>query len=279
MQKMSIIDFLNQNQGVTNAFLVLALVLTTGYYAKKVSNQTNLMLQKEKRRIILEEIHSIVAPHIVKLKKEIEVIQNHELYWSRDYYGKGIFLNIFKILDFDFKDSLVYCDFFEKNPEFEEKYLHQDDIYDELNELYCQLEGEIRTPKLKERLDEVVEEFNKSRPESKNLRREDVDEPEKIFGNFIISGCEQKKESYMRGPTEDFWKEYREELLKFRDTPKVKQLDGEIEKILKDYENLKKELLESLGEILDEYRKEYHITEFEIYSSVEDPGKLLRGLY
>lgn len=279
MQKMSIIDFLNQNQGATNAFLVLALVLTTVYYAKKVSDQTNLMFQKEKRCIILEEIHSIVAPHILTLKKEIEVIQNHELYWLRDYYGDGAFLNIFKILNFDFKESLVYCDFFEKNPEFEEKYLHHDDIYDSLNEQYCQLEGEIKTPKLKERLDEMVEKFNKSKQGSNALHQDHTDEPEKIFGNFIISGCEPKKDPYLRGSIGDFWKEYKEELLKFRDTPKVKQLDGEIQQILEDYENLNRELLESLNEILDKYRKDYHIPEFEIYDPVEAPGKRSSGLY
>lgn len=274
---MDFVDFLNQNQGATNAFLVLALVVVTGYYAKKVSDQTNLMLQKEKRQMILEEIHSIIAPHITNLKSEIKVIQNHELYWLK-IRGEGRFTNIFKILDFDFRESRIYSDFFEKHPEFQKKYLQHDDLFDKLNKLYCQLEGKIRIPKLKERLIELVNEFNNSREPAYVIRGEYESKPENIFGNFVINKYDTEKEPDTNEPHKDFWDEYKDELLKFRDVPGVKQLDGEIEKILKDYENLNKELLESLGEILDEYRKDYHFTEFEMYNSAEVYGKTLRGL-
>ncbi|MCK4732789.1 MAG: hypothetical protein KAT65_10070, partial [Methanophagales archaeon] len=65
-------------------------------------------------------------------------------------------------------------------------------------------------------------------------------------------------------PCIDFWEEYRDELLKFRDTPQIKELDKEIEGTLSQLKDLDEALLEKIEEIREEYRVKYKFTKYEI---------------
>ena len=73
--------FLNNGQlnwdaigAISNIVLVTALVLITYWYAKKVSEQTDLMVKDRERNKILEEVQDFLTPTIHHLGKEIEYI-------------------------------------------------------------------------------------------------------------------------------------------------------------------------------------------------------------
>ena len=65
-------------------------------------------------------------------------------------------------------------------------------------------------------------------------------------------------------PCIDFWEEYRDELLKFRNTPRIEELDKEIEGILSQLRGLDGALLEKIAEIREKYRVKYNFTKYEI---------------
>ena len=82
--------FLNNGQlnwdaigAISNIVLVTALVLITYWYAKKVSEQTDLMVKDRERNKILEEVQDFLTPTIHHLEKEIEYIQNNNILWSK----------------------------------------------------------------------------------------------------------------------------------------------------------------------------------------------------
>ena len=61
-----------------------------------------------------------------------------------------------------------------------------------------------------------------------------------------------------------FWKEHGDELLKFRNTSRVKELEKENENMLIQLKKLNEEFLENIKEIIEKYRKEYNFTKYEI---------------
>lgn len=259
------IEALNRNQGAINILLIFALVVVTAYYAKQVKNQTNLMLENEKRRMILDEVQYLLHPKIESLKSEIKRLKDRDLYWKR-VHDKGKFETIFKFFkDYDPRESLVHRDFFEEYPDWEIKLYEHDRFYDKLNELYEEAEVEIRTQELSQRLIGMVSRFNEPRHDSYRLKGDHVTKPEILFGNYIINKYVVPERPEVIAPNNDFWKEHKDELLKVWETPKLKSLDEEIEKVLREFEKFDKDLLEELETILEKYRKKYNITETEIW--------------
>jgi hypothetical protein len=51
---------------ISNIVLVLALVIITGWYARQVRKQTILMEKNMMRKMILEEIHDVLNPRILR---------------------------------------------------------------------------------------------------------------------------------------------------------------------------------------------------------------------
>ena len=82
--------FLNNGQlnwdaigAIINIVLVTALVLITYWYAKKVSEQTKLMVRNGERNKILEGVQDVLTPMINHLEREIKYIQNNNILWSK----------------------------------------------------------------------------------------------------------------------------------------------------------------------------------------------------
>jgi len=273
---MNITDiFLNNGQlnwnaigAIGNIILVAALVVITALYAREVRRQTALMVNDRGRNKILEEVQNVLTPTIYHLEeKEIEAIQNNEIFWSKrggvgefgprySRYGRGKTIETIKRL-FN-ESSAVFKDVIHKDADLESKFVSHDNFREKLNELYAEIESEVKTPRLKERLKALVKEFNESRKENK--LEMDFDEIVRIIGGCIINGRSITSNQQLI----DFWEEYRNELLKFRDTPQIKELDKEIEGTLSQLKNLDEALLEKIEEIREEYRVKYNFTKYEI---------------
>jgi len=155
-----------------------------------------------------------------------------------------------------------------------------DSLYDKLNNLYTEIEREVKTPKLKEHLKVLVNKFNESREEAYRLRGEFFDKPERIFGNLIINFRYPRERSPDTiEPHIDFWEEYRDELLKFRNTQRIEELDGVIKGLLNQLRDIDEEILEEIEEIRENYRVKYNFTKYEIDPKLrEDEEWWSRGL-
>ena len=242
---------------ISNIILVAALVFITWRYARQVRKQTILMEKDRIRNRILEQIQDVLTPTIDSLEKEIEAIKKNEIFWYKSR-EEGIFEGLFKI----YGNSGAFKDVFGKFPDLEEMFLSHDNLYGKLNGLYTEIEREIRTPELKERLKNLVNTFNQLREEAYKLRW--VSDIERIFGNYIINKWNPKRSPNTIEPLIDFWEEYKDELLDFRNTSRVKELDKEIENRLNQLKELDSDLLEKIKEKREKYREEYHFTKYEI---------------
>ena len=242
---------------ISNIILVTALVFITWRYAREVRKQTILMERDRRRNNILEEIKDVLTPTIYSLEKEIEAIKKNEIFWYKSR-EEGIFDELSKI----YGDSGAFKDVFGKFPDLEEMFLSHDNLYGKLNGLYTEIEREIRTPELKERLKNLVNTFNQSREEAYKLRW--VSDLERIFGNYVINKWNPKRSPNTIEPRIDFWEEYRDKLLEFRNTPRVRELDKEIENRLTQLKELDGNLLDKIKEKREKYRKEYQFTKYEI---------------
>lgn len=245
---------------ISNILLVLALVVITFWYAKKVSEQTKLMIKDRERGKILEEIQDVLTPTIHHLEKEISAIKKSEIFWSKPY-EEGMFDGLSKFFYNKIEHTDAFKDIFRKHPDLEGKFLSHDNLYDKLNECYAKMEKEIMTPELKEHLKVLVDKFNQSREEPFKLAKAHLNEPERFFGGYIINNWSPEGRNE---PRTDFWKECKEELLKFRNTPRVKELEKEKESILIQFKKLNEEFLENIKEIREKYRKEHNFTKYEI---------------
>jgi len=221
---------------ISNFILVAALVGVTYWYAKKVSEQTELMVKDRGRNRALEEVQDVLTPTIHFLKAGIEVIQDNQIFWYRDTPEESRFdKGLSKLFDGNKREwNAALRDFIGKNPSLETKYHSHNALYDELKAFYAKIEGEVKTPELTERLKVLKNNFNESREEAYRLRAEVFDESKHIFVNYIINlRCPIVRSPNTIDPCIDFWEEYRDELLKFRDTPQIKELDKEIEGVLR----------------------------------------------
>lgn len=257
--------FINNGQlnwGAISAILIAISVFITWWYFRK---QTTLKVKDSERNKILEQVQDVLTPTIHFLKAEIEAIQDNKIFWYRDRSGEGRFdKGLSKLFDGNKREwSAALRDFIGKNPGLKTKFHTHNVLYDKLNELYAKIECDVKTPT--ERLKVLVRNFNESREEAYRLKAEAFDEPERIFGNYIINlRCPIERSPDNIEPRIDFWEEYRDELLKFRDTPQIKELDKEIGGVLSQLRELDEALLEKIEAIRDEYRVKYNFTKYEI---------------
>lgn len=252
---------------ICNIGLVAALVWITAWYAREVKRQTAIMVRDSERNKILEQVQDVLTPTIRFLKAGIEVIQDNKIFWYRDTSGESRFDNgLSKLFEGNKREwNAALRDFIGKNPSLETKYHSHNALYDELKAFYAKIEGKVKTPELTERLKVLKNNFNESREEAYRLRAEVFDESEHIFVNYIINfKYPIKRSPNTIDPCIDFWEEYRDELLKFRDTPQIKELDKEIEGVLSQLKKLDEALLEKIEAIREEYRLKYNFTKYEI---------------
>jgi hypothetical protein len=247
---------------ISNIVLATALVVITCWYAKKVSEQTALAVKDRERNKILVEVQEVLTPTIHHLKKEIEAIQNNKILWSErggvGEFGPGYGGNetIKRLFNASIKDVI------HKDTDLERKFIFHDDFRKKLNDLYGKIKKEVITSEFEAGLQVLVNKFNESGEGVKLV--DNFDEVKISIGYFIISKFTPERNTDSSMPLHDFWEDYRIELLKFRDTPQIKELDKEIESILSQLKELDEKLLEKIGKIREEYRVKYNFTKYEI---------------
>jgi len=127
------------------------------------------------RNKILEEIQDVLTPTINSLEKEIEAIEKNEIFWSKrggvgefgpGYGGEGTIKRLFNA------SSAIFKDVIHKDTDLESKFISHDKLREKLNELYAEVEREVRTPERKERLKSLLNTFYQSKREEAYERNE-----------------------------------------------------------------------------------------------------------
>ncbi|CAD6492332.1 MAG: hypothetical protein DIAAKJNI_00274 [Candidatus Argoarchaeum ethanivorans] len=261
---------------LSNIVLVLALVLITGWYAYEVRKQTRLMTKDRERTKVLEEVQDVLTPAIDRIESEIDAIQNKKISWHRYTSGGcGFSSRIGRLFYstqygavqslFDEKSSGALKDILNKFSDLNRMFPSHDFLIDELNQFYEEIEKEIKTPELKERLEEMTKEFNKEKSAPYRLTGERIENAFQFYGEYLINleyTIERSPNS--NEPHIDFWEENQDELLKFRDKPHIVEIHKQLSRKLIQLKKLDGELLKKLLEIREEYRKEYNFINNEI---------------
>ena len=258
---------------ISNIILVTALVFITGWYAQQVRRQTILMERDRRRNKILEQIQDVLTPTIYSLEKEIEAIKKNEIFWSKregvgefgpGYGGEETIKRLFNA------SSTIFKDVIHKDTDLESKFISHDKLREKLNELYAEVEREVRTQKIKERLENLLNTFYQSKREEayernlpENAYKLTDNERKRIFW-WIINDWNPERTPHTLEPLIDFWEKHKDELLDFRNTRRVRELDKEIENRLTQLKELDSDLLERIKEKREKCREEYHFTKYEI---------------
>ena len=140
-----------------------------------------------------------------------------------------------------------------------------DFLIDELNHCYEEIEKEIKTPELEERLDEMTREFNKGKSATYRLKGEPIENSFRFYSEYLINleyAIERSPDSIE--PHIDFWEENQDELLKFRDKFYIIETSKQISEKLIQLKELDGKLLKKLSKIREKYRKEYNFSDNEI---------------
>jgi len=258
---------------ISNIILVTALVFITGWYAREVRKQTILMERDRMKNKILEQIQDVLTPTIYSLEKEIDAINKNEIFWSKRggvgefgpmYGGEETIKRLFNA------SSAIFNDVIHNDIDLESKFISHDKFREKLNELYAEVEREVRTQKIKERLENLLNTFYQSKREEayernlpENAYKLTDNERKRIFW-LIINNWNPERTPHALEPLIDFWEKYKDELLDFRNTHRVEEADKEIENRLTQLKELDGHLLDKIKEKREKYREEYHFTKYEI---------------
>jgi len=264
------------NWDAINIVLLAALVLITVLSAREVRKQTRLMIKDRERNKVSEEVREVLTPAIEHIESEIDAIQNKKIFWHRYTSGgcgfdsglRRLFYNkrygAVRPL-FDETSSGALTDILSKFSNLNGMFSSHDILIDELNRFYEEIEKEIKTPELKERLDEMTSEFNKGKSATYRLKGESIENSFRFYGEYLINleyAIERIPDSIE--PNIDFWEENQDELLKFRDKPHITEINEQISEKLIQLTELDEKLLKKLSKIREKYRKEYNFTDNEI---------------
>ena len=264
------------NWDAINIVLLAALVLITVVSAREVRKQTRLMIKDRERNKVSEEVREGLTPAIEHIESEIDAIQNKKILWNRHTSGGcGFDRGLGKLFDsmrygpvrplFDETSSGALTDILSKFSNLNGMFSSHDILIDELNRFYEEIEKEIKTPELKERLDEMTSEFNKGKSATYRLKGESIENSFRFYGEYLINlEYTIKRSPNSIEPNIDFWEENQDELLKFRDKPHITEINEQISEKLIQLTELDEKLLKKLSKIREKYRKEYNFTDNEI---------------
>jgi len=255
---------------ISSIILVAALVWINWRYLKKVSEQTELMIKDRKRKRILEEVQDFLTPTIHSLEDEIKAIQGNEIHWEIYTKDKAYIMGLSKLLPDKIDYGSAIFDITTNNSNLKTQLLSHDKLYNRLNELCDEIRSEIVGSEFKERLMVLIDGFNEKRDITKQLTEDRRDRSEDVYAGWIIS-----KGIFDRSPKQntayfDFWDRYKDELLRFINTPRIQNHKRKIEDVLDQLKELNEKLLKEIKGIIGKYREEYDLAKDDIDPTLKE---------
>jgi len=270
---------------IFNTLLVGALVIVTLWYAHQVGKQTKLVEADRKREIILERIKAVINPFITEIDSELDSIKKGKSFLFSTESGFGQKFNLF------FNDEALYSNVFwdimGKSPLSKPLLKHElrsnDKLSDKVNELYTtikeKLTSKLESDNFNEHLKDWVDDFNLSHPKAFGTDTCALSELENLCKEFII--CNWDLNNIFQAGSElktDFFKEFKDTLLKYRELPLMEELLKEIKDTLNKFKKSDGKILKQFKKIKEKYRKEQHLPEKEINPAIRKLRELRDGI-
>ena len=267
---------------IINIILVTALVAITGWYAHQVGKQTKLVEADIKRKIILERIQDVINPFITKIDSELDSIKKVKSFYFSTEFVFGQKFNLF------FNDealySSVFWDIMGKSPLSKPLLKHElrsnDTLSDKVNKLYTtikeKLTSKLESDNFNEHLKDWISKFNQKNQDAFGTSDNTLYQLENLCKEYII--CNWDLKNNLQAGSElktDFLKEFKGELLKYRELPLMEELLNEIEDILNKFKKSDEKVLKQFKKIKEKYRKEQHLPEKEINPGIRQLGELM----
>lgn len=255
---------LDSHSGIINIVLVLALVLATCWYASQVKKQTDLTIKDLKRRPILDGIREFLLPLSKDLEDEINNIKDH---YFKFYKRNGISTINWIFIFSDKKYGLGYAknDVFRNDHSLKKFVSEHDILYNNLIEIYEEIEKVLVNTIDIECLKKLMVEFNKKQEDviEPLLRRTDDNLIEYCTNSFI--NYEYYKKHGSSGNYDiKFIKEFEEQILKCVDSDDLQKYREKEQDKLKELIDIDKKILDDIREIISDYYNEYKLMENEI---------------
>jgi hypothetical protein len=205
-------------------------------------------------------IDMVIVPFIEKLQKEINSLEQGDIGWN--YMGN--IYNLSKIIPFEIPQNLIYKDFQRIYPKIHKKILKHDKKLEDLVKIANNLAQEIEMNKeFNECFNNKIAEYQEYKTQT--LQKESgggtfiVEEREKdrLF-DYIIEWLINNKYKLEWGHTYfDFWQRYSPNFFAILDKPEIKEYKEEFENIKKDCVFLVGEILKELNDVSMELTEDY----------------------
>ena len=259
---------------IANILLVGALAFTTCYYAYQVKKQTEFIkkqtefMEKDRERNkILEGIRYVLTPSIHIIKGEINKITNGT---RIDYFVQKF--NKFFVRKRYY--SYAFEDIIEESTNLPEKLHSNDELADKLNTSYDKIEKEVtnqfKNDKFNERLTNMLHDFYQLNPNVFGTEKEALPNLENLCKEYIINPWDLSNNvPRVSEHKNNFLKENKDELQRYMELPKIKELCKQIKNTLNALEKSDEDILERFEKIIKRYREDYHFTEDEINPGIK----------
>lgn len=218
--------------------------------------------EKEKPRI--QEVGEVVIyPLIGKLEGQKYYLKEGNFGWTEHYLKHVDRLTVF--LDME---KLIYDDFKKAFPKTAAKIKEYDKKVEKLKEGMDKFADKIKS--LPDFENAVLRKFEEYKSGA-NLSNASFFEPTtKNLGYILENIINNRQKLGTSDAYNDFWNQYGEQLLKFREGVKVKNYNAEVEEKRKILLELSDSILGDLRAILNGYRKKYGITYKEVQAGKDE---------
>lgn len=249
---------------ISSVILVAALVWINWRYLKKVNEQTELMIKDRKRKRILEEVQDFLTPTMHSLEDKIKAIQGNKIHWEIYTKDRAYIIGLPKLLPDKIDYGSAIVNITTKYSKLNTRLLSHDKLYNRLDELCDEIRSEIVGSEFKKRLRVLINGFNEKSDITKQLTGDIRDKSENVYAAWIISEGIFDRSPDQNTPYFDFWDRYKDELLRFINTPRIQNHKRKIEDVLDQLKELNEKLLKEIKGIIGRYREEYDFTKYEI---------------
>lgn len=244
-----------------NILLITALVIVTGYYAKKVRDQTELMRKDRERHQILDEVKKVLSPFILDLERDIENLRKGNYGW---YYRRGEGKLGTRKLEVWSEGGVALWDLINKNPALGEMITEHNKMIPYLEKELGKLSDKMLTPEFQKECETRAIEFNEKNKNRYSLGTDLSKIHFQVLANVINNRKILEKEEDTIDPFKDFYNEYSEVFFKARGDSRIKEQISQINSFAEKVKKAKEELKEKLEQIRERYRKEYNLNEEEM---------------
>jgi len=247
---------------ISNFILVSLLVLVALYEAHE---RTKSMKKAQERIIVLDMIKNFLYPCLKEMKKTIQKINNNEFYWNwNQSTGKSQISFIKKNCDSTYGTNYAKTDVFKKHHELEVLCSENDKLLDEIIEVHDKIKITIEDTADKDCLIKILYKFIQ---ETGINFEEAKNDPAHYFIQVLVNlkiFQENENDNLYSNKNEIEFIKFDRKIIDCINTNEYKKLDKDRYIKIDLFADKINEIIEKCEEMIDYYRRAYHISEDEM---------------